>query len=147
MLQSARTNTWLNLSELILLYIYNNVSFLYSINYIFSQYLELRFQSRISSCWVSEWVMLFNAKWTLIRLYEEDGSLTKYTHFFLFIFWWHQLFSFPFYFSLLVFPTLQWPKLCIFSLYIIYVTTFYINNIFHFPKKNNFMLVTPRTER
>ena len=41
----------------------------------------------------------------------------------------------------------KYPKLCIFSLYIIYVTTFYINNIFHFPKKNNFMLVTPRTER
>ena len=36
------------------------------------------------------------------------GSLSKYTHFFLFIFWWHQLFSFPFCFSLLVFPTLHW---------------------------------------
>ena len=36
------------------------------------------------------------------------GSLSKYTHFFLFIFWWHQIFSFPFCFSLLVFPTLQW---------------------------------------
>ena len=24
---------------------------------------------------------------------------------------------------------------------------FYIKNIFHFPKKNNFMLVTPRTEK
>jgi hypothetical protein len=36
------------------------------------------------------------------------GSLSKYTHFFLFIFWWHQIFSFPFSFSLLVFPTLQW---------------------------------------
>ena len=35
-------------------------------------------------------------------------SLSKYTHFFLFIFWWHQIFSFPFCFSLLVFPTLQW---------------------------------------
>ena len=30
--------------------------------------------------------------------------------------------------------------------YVQYVTTFYITNIFHFPKKNNFMLVTPRTE-
>jgi hypothetical protein len=29
-------------------------------------------------------------------------------HFFLFIFWWHQIFSFPFCFSLLVFSTLQW---------------------------------------
>jgi hypothetical protein len=28
-----------------------------------------------------------------------------------------------------------------------YVATFYIKIIFHFPKKNNFMLVTPRTER
>ena len=37
-----------------------------------------------------------------------EGSLSKYTHFFLFIFWWHQIFSFPFCFSLLVFPTLQW---------------------------------------
>jgi hypothetical protein len=36
------------------------------------------------------------------------GSLSKYTHFFMFIFWWHQIFTFPFCFSLLVFPTLQW---------------------------------------
>ena len=28
-----------------------------------------------------------------------------------------------------------------------YVTTFYIKINFHFPKKNNFMLATPRTER
>jgi hypothetical protein len=28
-----------------------------------------------------------------------------------------------------------------------YVNTFYIKIIFHFPKKNNFMLATPRTER
>jgi hypothetical protein len=41
----------------------------------------------------------------------------------------------------------KYPKLCIISLYIMYVTTFYIKNIFHFPKKNNFMLVAPRTER
>ena len=40
-----------------------------------------------------------------------------------------------------------YPKLCIISLYIMYVTTFYIKNIFQFPKKNNVMLVTPRTER
>ena len=39
------------------------------------------------------------------------------------------------------------PTLCIISLYIMYVTTFYIKIIFHFPKKNNFMMVTPRTER
>jgi hypothetical protein len=37
-----------------------------------------------------------------------SGSLSKYTHFFLFIFWWHQICSFPFCFSLLVFSTLQW---------------------------------------
>ena len=37
--------------------------------------------------------------------------------------------------------------LCIISLYIMYVTTFYIKIIFHFPKKNNFMLATPQTER
>ena len=37
------------------------------------------------------------------------GSLSKYRHLFLFIFWWHQIFSFPFcFYSLLVFPTLQW---------------------------------------
>ena len=41
----------------------------------------------------------------------------------------------------------KYSKLCIISLYIMYVTTFYINSIFHFPKKNNFMLVTPQTER
>ena len=41
----------------------------------------------------------------------------------------------------------KYPKLCIISLYIMYVTTYYIKIIFHFPKKNNFMLVTPRTER
>jgi hypothetical protein len=41
----------------------------------------------------------------------------------------------------------KYPKLCIISLYIMYVTTFYITIIFHFPKRNNFMLVTPRTER
>ena len=40
----------------------------------------------------------------------------------------------------------KYPTLCVISLYIMYVTTFYIKNIFHFPKKNNFMLVTPRTE-
>ena len=40
----------------------------------------------------------------------------------------------------------KYPTLCIISLYIMYVTTFYIKNIFHFPKKNNFMLATPRTE-
>ena len=28
-----------------------------------------------------------------------------------------------------------------------YVATFYIQIIFHFPKKNNFMLVAPRTEK
>jgi hypothetical protein len=38
----------------------------------------------------------------------------------------------------------KYPTLCIISLYIMYVTTFYIKIIFHFPKKNNFMLVTPR---
>ena len=42
---------------------------------------------------------------------------------------------------------IKYPTLCIISLYIMYVTTFYIKNIFHFPKKNNFMLVTTRTER
>ena len=41
----------------------------------------------------------------------------------------------------------NYHKLCIISLYIMYVTTFYIKYIFHFPKKNNFMLTTPRTER
>ena len=41
----------------------------------------------------------------------------------------------------------KYPKLCILSMYIMYVTTFYIKIIFHFPKKNDFMLVTPRTER
>jgi hypothetical protein len=41
----------------------------------------------------------------------------------------------------------KYSTLCIISLYIMYVTTFYIKNIFHFPEKNNFMLVTPRTER
>jgi len=41
----------------------------------------------------------------------------------------------------------KYPKLCIISLYIMYLTTFYITIIFHFPKRNNFMLVTPRTER
>ena len=35
----------------------------------------------------------------------------------------------------------KYPKLCIISLYIMYVTTFYLKIIFHFPKKNNFMLV------
>jgi hypothetical protein len=99
------------------------------------------------------------------------GSLSKYMHFFLFIFWWHQICSFPFCFSLLVFPTLQWhihiicsrenlhanivtkmvlqrkyPKLCIMYLYIMYVTTFYIQIIFHFPKKNNFMLINAATK-
>jgi hypothetical protein len=38
----------------------------------------------------------------------------------------------------------KYPKLCIISLYIMYLTTFYIKNIFNFPKKNNFMLVAPR---
>ena len=33
----------------------------------------------------------------------------------------------------------KYPKLCIISLYIMYVTTCYIKNIFHFPKKNNFV--------
>ena len=42
------------------------------------------------------------------RAYVLFGSLSKYTHFFLFLFWWHQIFSFPFCFSLLFFPTLQW---------------------------------------
>jgi hypothetical protein len=41
----------------------------------------------------------------------------------------------------------KYPTLCIISLYIMHITTFYIQIIFHFPKKNNFMLVTPRTER
>ena len=41
----------------------------------------------------------------------------------------------------------KYPTLRIISLYIMYVTTFYIQIIFHFPKKNNLMLVTPRTER
>ena len=41
----------------------------------------------------------------------------------------------------------KYPTLCIICLYIMYVTTFYIKIICHFPKKNNFMLVTPRTER
>ena len=41
----------------------------------------------------------------------------------------------------------KYPKLCMISLYIMYLTTFYIKNIFNFPKKNNFMLVAPRTER
>ena len=40
----------------------------------------------------------------------------------------------------------KYPTLCMISLYIMYVTTFYIKNIFYFPKKNNSMLVTPRTE-
>jgi hypothetical protein len=50
--------------------------------------------------------VLDNASYHNVK--TEDGSLSKYTHFFLFIFWWHQIFSFPFCFSLLVFPTLQW---------------------------------------
>jgi len=41
----------------------------------------------------------------------------------------------------------KYLSLCIISLYIMCVTTFYIQIIFHFPKKNNFMSVTPRTER
>ena len=41
----------------------------------------------------------------------------------------------------------KYPTLCIISLYIMYVTTFYIKIICQFSKKNNFMLVTPRTER
>jgi hypothetical protein len=41
----------------------------------------------------------------------------------------------------------KYPTLCIISLYIMYVTTFYIKIIFRFPKNNNFMLVTPRTQR
>ena len=41
----------------------------------------------------------------------------------------------------------KYHKLCIISLYIMYVTTFYIKFIFHFPKNNTFMLTTPRTER
>ena len=40
----------------------------------------------------------------------------------------------------------KYPTLCMISLYIMYVTTFYIKIIFHFPKKNNFMLATPWTE-
>jgi hypothetical protein len=40
----------------------------------------------------------------------------------------------------------KYPTLCMISLYIMYVITFNIKIIFHFPKKNNFMLVTPRTE-
>jgi hypothetical protein len=72
----------------------------------------------------------------LYVIYTVYGSLSKYTHIFLFIFWWHQIFSFPFCFSLLVFPTLQW------HIYIIRITI-----IFYFPKNNYFMLVTPRTER
>ena len=42
------------------------------------------------------------------RLQCISGSLSKYMHFFLFIFYGHQIFSFPFCFSLFVFPTLQW---------------------------------------
>jgi hypothetical protein len=41
----------------------------------------------------------------------------------------------------------KYPKLWIFSLYIIYLTTFDIKIIIYFPAKNNCMLVTPRTER
>ena len=41
----------------------------------------------------------------------------------------------------------KYHRLCIISLYIMYVTNFYIKFIFHFPKKNNCMLTTPRTER
>ena len=41
----------------------------------------------------------------------------------------------------------KYPKSCIISLYIMYVTTFYIQIIFHFPKMNYLMLVTPQTER
>ena len=41
-------------------------------------------------------------------LYLVYGSFSKYTYFFLFIFWWHQIFSFTFFFSRLVLPTLQW---------------------------------------
>jgi hypothetical protein len=33
----------------------------------------------------------------------------------------------------------KYPTLCMISLYIMYVTTFYIKIIFHFPKKNNFV--------
>ena len=45
-----------------------------------------------------------------MSLYEDIyyGSLPNKTHFYLFIFWWHQIFSFPFCFRLLIFPTLQW---------------------------------------
>jgi hypothetical protein len=46
-----------------------------------------------------------NQKILYINIPVPHGSLSKYTHFFLFIFWWHQIFSFPFCFRLLVFPT------------------------------------------
>jgi hypothetical protein len=68
------------------------------------------------------------SRWTtkLITISEDhaNGHQQRYsayqghyqnTHFFLFIFWWHQIFSFPFCFSLLVFPTLQWHILIICS--------------------------------
>ena len=53
-------------------------------------------------------VYIFSYKDIILKCYMLYGSLSKYTHFFLFLFWWHQIFSFPFCFSLLVFPPLQW---------------------------------------
>jgi hypothetical protein len=41
----------------------------------------------------------------------------------------------------------KYPKLWIIFLYIMYLTTFDINIIIYFQAKNNFMLVTPQTER
>ena len=41
----------------------------------------------------------------------------------------------------------KYPTLCMISLYIMYLTTFDITIIIYIPAKNNFMLVTPRTER
>jgi hypothetical protein len=55
-------------------------------------------------------------------LYLVYGSFSKYTYFFLFIFWWHQIFSFTFFFSRLVLPTWRWKSMdCINSRR--YVTT------------------------
>ena len=95
-------------------------------SYQVSVHLAKRFQRRRSKCekltndkrrttdakWWQK-LTLSLARWAKIRCCNlficlYNGSLSKYTHFFLFIFWWHQIFSFPFCFSLLVFPTLQW---------------------------------------
>ena len=70
----------------------------------------------IITVWKYGYLLPCHVTWNLIYIFSHRyirGSLSKYMHFFLFIIWWHQIFSFPFCFSLLVFPILQvWTQTC-----------------------------------